>query len=265
MGEVITEYNAYWHNGKVPDFLYNGKIFDEENGMYYYSARYYNPPTFISRDPLFEKKPFMSPYAYCRNNPLIFIDPNGEDEYEFDQQGNHVKTILNDKISSFHIVDKEGNRIASTGEFDAKSVTHRTPTNTNGNKMDIFEIKGDANATETFELFANNTNIEWGHARIGAENSENNIVGTSHEKKSTSILGYLFATNYTLKEITHNHPSGIPIPSDADKKAAETFQNKFPNIIQNIYTVKYGYSIYNNQGTLDKRISKVNGKYQIRP
>jgi RHS repeat-associated protein len=81
-GEVITEYNAYWHQGKIPDYMFNAKELDEENGMYYYSARYYAPPTFISRDPLFEKYPTMSPYNYCLNNPLRFIDPDGM-EVEF--------------------------------------------------------------------------------------------------------------------------------------------------------------------------------------
>jgi RHS repeat-associated protein len=76
-GEVISEYNAYWHQGKVPDYLFNAKEKDEESGMYYYSARYYAPPVFISRDPLFEKYPFMSPYAYCANNPVIIVDPDG--------------------------------------------------------------------------------------------------------------------------------------------------------------------------------------------
>jgi len=50
---------------------------DEENGMYYYSARYYAPPTFISRDPMFEKYPSISPYTYCGNNPVNKIDPTG--------------------------------------------------------------------------------------------------------------------------------------------------------------------------------------------
>ena len=79
-GEVISEYNAYhWQNGVIPDYLFNAKELDEESGMYYYSARYYAPPTFISRDPLFEKYPFMSPYAYCANNPVNIIDPDGRD------------------------------------------------------------------------------------------------------------------------------------------------------------------------------------------
>jgi RHS repeat-associated protein len=75
--------------------LFNGKELDEENGMYYYSARYYNPPTFISRDPLFEKYPSVSPYAYCANNPLKYIDPTGmevEDAelYKTDKNGNYI-------------------------------------------------------------------------------------------------------------------------------------------------------------------------------
>ncbi|MDR1793656.1 MAG: hypothetical protein LBR36_09530, partial [Bacteroidales bacterium] len=48
-GEVVNEYNIDWSNGQVPDFKFNGKELDEENGMYYFEARYQSPPVFISR------------------------------------------------------------------------------------------------------------------------------------------------------------------------------------------------------------------------
>ena len=76
-GEVISEYNAYWMLDTIPRYLFSGKELDEESGMYYFEARYYAPPTFISRDPLFEKYFWMSPYAYCANNPVKYIDPDG--------------------------------------------------------------------------------------------------------------------------------------------------------------------------------------------
>ncbi|MDR1792788.1 MAG: hypothetical protein LBR36_05035, partial [Bacteroidales bacterium] len=69
-GEVVNEYNIDWSNGQVPDFKFNAKELDEENGMYYFEARYHAPPSFISRDVLFEEKPWMSPYVYCSNSPL---------------------------------------------------------------------------------------------------------------------------------------------------------------------------------------------------
>jgi RHS repeat-associated protein len=78
-GEVVNEYNIDWNSGQVPDFKFNGKELDEENGMYYFEARYQSPPVFISRDVMFEKYPMFSPYAYCYNNPLLFIDPTGKE------------------------------------------------------------------------------------------------------------------------------------------------------------------------------------------
>ena len=58
-------------------YAFNAKELDEENNMYYYSARYYAPPTFISRDPLMDEKPWLSPYHYCSNNPVNKVDPTG--------------------------------------------------------------------------------------------------------------------------------------------------------------------------------------------
>jgi RHS repeat-associated protein len=77
-GEVMSESNAYWHNGQIPDYLFNAKELDEENGMYYYSARYYAPPVFTSRDAKFEEYPTLSPYCYTANNPVKYIDPDGK-------------------------------------------------------------------------------------------------------------------------------------------------------------------------------------------
>jgi RHS repeat-associated protein len=90
-GEIITEFNPSWESGRIPKYSFNAKELDEENNMYYYSARYYAPPAFISRDPMFEEKPWMSPYAYCSNSPVDRVDPNGmEDEPIYNLQGDHI-------------------------------------------------------------------------------------------------------------------------------------------------------------------------------
>ena len=93
-GEITTEYNVNFGSSVIPKYSFNAKELDEETGMYYYEARYYKPPVFTSRDPLFEKYFWMSPYAYCANNPVKYVDPSGEEMTDFqDKNGNLIKHI----------------------------------------------------------------------------------------------------------------------------------------------------------------------------
>ncbi len=76
-GEVfIEERNNVWNTL----YLFNAKEFDEETGMYYYGARYYDPrlSLWMSTDPLQEAEYDIATYAFSKNNPVIFIDPNGQ-------------------------------------------------------------------------------------------------------------------------------------------------------------------------------------------
>ena len=75
-GEVfVEERNSIWNT----PYLFNAKEFDEETGLYYYGARYLDPrlSLWISTDPAEEKTPIYSTYAYCHNNPILLVDPDG--------------------------------------------------------------------------------------------------------------------------------------------------------------------------------------------
>jgi|GEM_PF-2053997 RHS repeat-associated core domain len=66
--------------GSKGDFLFSGKERqDDGRGLLDFGARMYDPSVMIwtSVDPLAEKYPFISPYAYCGNNPIRRIDPDG--------------------------------------------------------------------------------------------------------------------------------------------------------------------------------------------
>jgi RHS repeat-associated protein len=75
-GETFVEEHS--NTNRTP-YLFSGKELDDETGFYYYGARYYDPRTsiFVSVDPLADKMPNSSPYAYCFNNPIAFVDPSG--------------------------------------------------------------------------------------------------------------------------------------------------------------------------------------------
>ena len=95
-GEVfIEERNNVWNT----PYLFNAKEFDEETGLYYYGARYYDSRlvVWISVDPISNYNPTneenyldgehnsgiynnfnLNPYGYCYQNPVKLIDPNGK-------------------------------------------------------------------------------------------------------------------------------------------------------------------------------------------
>ena len=88
---TVTQTNHYYpfgmsftestHGDKQP-YKYNNKELDMNNGLnrYDYGARMYDPA--LGRwhvvDPMAEKYYWESPYGYCGNNPIRYIDPDGE-------------------------------------------------------------------------------------------------------------------------------------------------------------------------------------------
>jgi len=101
-----TEYFAFGETwvqegaSKKTPFMYTGKELDQETGLYYYGARYYDPRTSVwqSVDPILEKYlPGTDPkensklpgmggfynsgnlagYTYTHQNPVRYVDPDG--------------------------------------------------------------------------------------------------------------------------------------------------------------------------------------------
>ena len=110
-GEITNEYNSSFGSSVLPKYSFNAKELDEETGMYYYEARYMAPPVFISRDPLFEKYPTFSPYAYCANNPVKYIDPDGRDTLLFNSNGKYKS-----------IIPAEGNPVGKIKQKDGSDI-----------------------------------------------------------------------------------------------------------------------------------------------
>ncbi|PWH86250.1 RHS repeat-associated core domain-containing protein [Brumimicrobium oceani] len=76
-GLVLGSYR-YGFNGMEKDDNIKG-----EGNSYDFGARIYDPRVgrWLSRDALEGKKPFLSPYQAFKNNPLMYTDPDGNDEY----------------------------------------------------------------------------------------------------------------------------------------------------------------------------------------
>ncbi|MEK4852826.1 RHS repeat-associated core domain-containing protein [Paenibacillus sp. FSL H7-0756] len=88
-GKVVNNY-VYdeWGNITSQDektsnsFKYTGEVYDEETGLYYLRARYYDPSMgrFLNEDTVegqIDNPLSLNLYTYVHNNPLIYSDPTG--------------------------------------------------------------------------------------------------------------------------------------------------------------------------------------------
>jgi RHS repeat-associated protein len=108
-GEVfIEERNNTWNT----PYLFNAKELDEETGLYYYGARYYDSRTsiWLHVDALAEMYSGMNPYNFCSNNPINKIDPDGN----WDVDVHAYKDRSKGSYAVFIVKDRKGNEVYRT-------------------------------------------------------------------------------------------------------------------------------------------------------
>jgi uncharacterized protein (TIGR02594 family) len=169
----------------VPAYLFNAKELDEENGMYYFEARYMKPPMFISRDVLFESKPFMSPYAYCRNSPLNMIDPSGNNE---DWYENEKGQAVWDANVTAENTPEGGRYIGKTAHWSDDNYRFHGDENGNVTKQDM-----------NFEVTASRWNAKIGTPWMDAAKSQLGQTEIGGAKHNPNIIGYHQTTTLNAK------------------------------------------------------------------
>ncbi len=113
------DYDA-WGNtvnttGSTPNvYLYRGEQFDQDLGLYYLRARYFNPLAgrFLTRDPdagRIEAPATLHKYLYAGGNPISAKDPSGRGaiiEYEFSIGDRNFKFALHPGHHSFTYIGR---------------------------------------------------------------------------------------------------------------------------------------------------------------
>jgi len=174
-GAVIemTEYRPFGderdHAGEVvSDYKFTDQELDTETGLYNYDARHYDAVIgrFISADTtisrLYEPQS-LNRYSYVRNNPLMYIDPDGQAEY-FSPSGDYLGTINpedkyvyvrygNNRNVPLHISIKEFHEVVATvfaeaseqGIVDeARGIARTMKTRADKRKISIHDVGTDA-------------------------------------------------------------------------------------------------------------------------
>ena len=89
-GDCLSNTDLCARHKRKTTFTFTGKERDRETGFSYFGARYYDSDLtglFLSVDPMSDKYPSLSPYAYCAWNPVKLVDPDGLDTTYYNVHG----------------------------------------------------------------------------------------------------------------------------------------------------------------------------------
>ena len=150
----------------VQPYKYNGKELDSKNGLnwYDYGARHYDPVIgrWKTMDPLAEVYYSWSPYAYCKDNPVNRIDPDGKDDYVVNNLGRLFKTEI--PGSTYHRLIYYKNRNISVIVSDRKLLSgmhDKQKQNQNESSGYYNSSTNLKDAAAVFKFMADYTEVEW--------------------------------------------------------------------------------------------------------
>ncbi|MDD2964216.1 MAG: JAB-like toxin 1 domain-containing protein [Bacteroidales bacterium] len=209
--------NPYKFNGKSqrsedPDA--SGEL-DEETGLYYYGARYYDPrgSLWLSVDPMMEKYAFQTPYCYVGNRPINVIDPFGEDEWEVGSSG-RINWIKESKTHTLYKIDNKGKRTGESLTMNKRDLFDQLSAKSDGVSVAVGGKKSQKNMTEAFKFLADNTDVEWRMDRfreedgidgfsLGSNHSLGDGPGGSRTSPSAEDMGH---SGESVIAFVHSHP-----------------------------------------------------------
>jgi RHS repeat-associated protein len=101
--QFVDEHTSSWES----QYKFNGKEIDQETGLIYVGARYYDPKTSVwyGVDPLAGKYPNVGGYVYCGNNPIWFVDRDGRFFTSYMNEYGELLYQTNDGLTNIIIIN----------------------------------------------------------------------------------------------------------------------------------------------------------------
>ena len=236
--------NRYRYNAKEEQVIGNIGLID-------YGARFYDPDLsrWTTPDPLAEKYYGISPYAFCNNNPVNFVDPDGRDIWHINKNG----VVTWEEESEEH-------RLYSIDSYNNRSDNYVIVANPEVLKnlegagvRSYTSINGLNDIVNVFKFAADNSDVDWA-LHQGA--SGYSITTSSNE---SSVGNW---ENYGIEKpiaTIHSHPN---IPNNIED---EVFSMGFLKEGPGVARALIGYDWDNVRNDIDNNGSKARKSYVYFP
>ena len=226
--KCLTESSEFRSNHDVSPYYYSftftGKERDAETGFSYFGARYYDSDLsglFLSVDPMADKYPNISPYAYCHWNPIKLVDLDVQEDWEVDKLGHITKCQEQPQSPTEDRIRIKG----SNGWSEENSISGisrgtiseqgKVPLKNADTEYGSLMIMGGTkeDRLKVFKFCADNSNVEFTLMEFYDGDNHISLLTTSHDERAVGKdkigdgLGSAIAKKYfsTLQLHIHNH------------------------------------------------------------
>ena len=172
--------------------------YHEQTGYNNYGARYYYDwaSIWLSVDPMSDKYPSTSSYAYCRNNPIMLIDPDGMDDDWYQNSKGHTFW----QEGNAPTVNRDGETYNNIGSTYSYKVSNNQTNNYNQNDLESIDY------TTGAEFQAQSTGT-------GCKIAADNMTRSSGANPSSGRAGEILMANHNANGVvttpTANGAEGV--------------------------------------------------------
>jgi RHS repeat-associated protein len=247
-GTVIAEKPRRTDQGVQP-YKFSGKELDRSFGLDIHDFMWRgleNPlMRFRTTDPLMEKYYAVSPYAYCLNNPIMFVDPDGRKIKLADNYSGAMANIA--QIAATSLGSQVINHLIGRNETYTMNSTFWTSSSSyNPSNRTVNYVASPQYSKIPFDGGALNSMVAMGHETFHAFDHSINVFDEAHaayakstaEPRAVSFGNYLRSA-YSLSPLRERYGN---IKGDFHQFGANEKISDFTTLGNNADKTSYGFS-----------------------
>ena len=189
---IISKQIGYSH---YSDCTFTGKERDEETGYGYFGARYMDHELmtmWLSVDPMADKYPGISPYAYCAWNPIKLVDPDGR-EWDPATEKDVISPYRAEVRKRMSMIEKKRNREGNPNLYQDQYFEYQSIL------QELDDLENDR--SHIYKVIFDRDEPNDGVVNLGRKQDDKCIINITIKLKASSIKGNSFFRH--LEVISH--------------------------------------------------------------